>query len=62
MTTVDITDLINSATAESRDQPDVALSIEISDRINNSEPQYRFSLPQHRKNFSQVYSSYKEID
>ena len=35
----EIADLISNATEETRDRPDIALGIEISDRMNNSESQ-----------------------
>ncbi len=37
---IEITELIENATAETRESPDVALNIEISDRVNNSGAEY----------------------
>ena len=42
MSTIDITDLITNATADTRETPDIALNIEISDRINSSKSEYLF--------------------
>jgi len=40
----DICDVIDRATDEIRETPDIALGIEISDRINKSELEYFFIL------------------
>ncbi len=40
---IEIMELVTNATSEARETPDVALNIEISDRINGSEAEYRFS-------------------